>query len=101
MNFITVVGYDEFKKPIIFGFGWSDWLKEDAIASSKWTVPETLEKENELTGYTTTSIHLSGGELGKEYQVENQITCRDGVLVKASMTIRVMKDPIKLIKKEK
>ena len=100
MNFITVVGYDEFKKPTVFGFDWSDWLKEDAIVSSKWTVPETLEKERELTGYTSTSIFLSGGELGKEYQIENQITTRDDMLIVASMTIRVMKDPIILIKKE-
>jgi len=101
MNLEWIVDYEEFKKPTQFGFDWNEWLKEDAIVSSNWTIPDTLEKEREAITYSTTTIYLSGGELDTEYQAKNQVVTRDGIVAEASGTIRVMKDPIILIKKEK
>jgi len=112
-NFVAKVEYEVFKKPLMFGFNWKEWLTEnpldaygwgegppnDAIVSSTWTIPVNLAKEREAIKGTTTSIYLSGGALCSTHEVVNQIVTRDGVLIEATMTIVVMEDPITIKEK--
>lgn len=55
------------------------WLNDgDTIATSVWVVPDGLIKTNEDKTATLTTIWLSGGVLGKKYDVVNRITTAQG-----------------------
>ena len=90
MKFVTRVEYEEFKKPIQFGFNWKDWLNDDAIASSEWIVSGNLANDGETIGDTTTSIFLSGGALGTIHKIENQVVTVAGTQLAATIIIEVM-----------
>lgn len=53
---------------------WSAWLAADTILSSTWIVPTGLTKTSQSNTTTTTTVWLSGGTLGQNYQVTNRIT---------------------------
>ena len=57
---------------------WSARLGDDTIASSDWTVPDGLTKEQESNSTTATLVWLSGGTLGKTYEVLNRATTAAG-----------------------
>jgi hypothetical protein len=57
---------------------WGDWLGEDTLATSEWTVPDGITAgATSITG-TTTTIWFSGGEVGETYTIHNRITTAGG-----------------------
>jgi len=73
-----------------YGFDWSDWLFDgDAIASSEWTVPEGLTKDSQSKSDTVTTVWLSGGSVGADYDITNHIATTDGREDDRTMTISV------------
>ena len=57
---------------------WSDWLDDDTIDTSEWTVPAGLTEDSDSNTYTVAKVWLSGGTSGTTYAVENKITTADG-----------------------
>ena len=57
---------------------WSDWLDDDTIDTSEWTVPAGLTEDSDSNTYTVAKVWLSGGTAGATYAVENKITTTDG-----------------------
>jgi hypothetical protein len=51
---------------------------EDAISDSVWDVPSGLSKESDTFDDDSTTIWLSGGELGQTYSLLNRITTTGG-----------------------
>ena len=66
---------------------WSDWLGSDTIVTSTWTVPTGLTKDSDTATTTTTTVWLSGGTLGEQYDVEACIETAGGRT--ACRTIRI------------
>jgi len=66
---------------------WSDWLDEDTISSSAWTVPDGITKDSDTTTTTTTTIWLSGGTAGTEYTLVNRIVTAGGRTEDRTITI--------------
>ena len=59
-----------------YGFDWSEkgWLATgESISESSWTVPEGLTKDSDTNDDTTTTVWLSGGTAGENYEVVNHI----------------------------
>lgn len=55
------------------------WLVgDDTIATSQWLVPSGLNKVAEDMTTTVTTVWLTGGDLGKKYDVVNRITTTQG-----------------------
>lgn len=59
---------------------WSDWLDEDVISTSEWTVPAGITSVDgkEAATDTITTLWLSGGTAGTAYQLVNHIVTDDG-----------------------
>ena len=57
---------------------WSDWLGADTIESAAWDVPDGLTGSQATFTDTTTSIKLSGGTSGVDYEVVCTITTAAG-----------------------
>ncbi|WP_020476264.1 phage fiber-tail adaptor protein [Zavarzinella formosa] len=54
---------------------WSDWLEDDTIAASAWTVPAGIAQYGSATNTATSAtIWLTGGTPGTDYFIVNQIT---------------------------
>jgi hypothetical protein len=54
---------------------WTDWLDDDTISTSSWTIPSGLTAAYADTNNTTTAtVWLSGGTAGTNYSVINHIT---------------------------
>ena len=66
---------------------WSDWLGSDTIVTSTWTVPTGLAKDSDTATTTTTTVWLSGGTLGEQYDLENCVETSAGRT--ACRTIRI------------
>ncbi len=66
---------------------WSDWLGEDTISSSDWTVPTGLTEDSASETTTTATIWLSGGVAGVTYTVTNHIVTAAGREEDQSITI--------------
>jgi hypothetical protein len=62
---------------------WNDsskgpWLATgQTISSSTWTVPSGITKDSDTNDTTTTTITLSGGTAGNDYDLINHITTND------------------------
>lgn len=73
--------WDDPKDPeevLDFDVDWSKALAGDIITSSVWTVPDGLIGGAEEFDDTSTTIWLSGGEAGVDYQLLNHITTAAG-----------------------
>lgn len=59
---------------------WEFWLTPgDSLASSSWTVSSTdITASNESFTVTAATVWLSGGVLGRTYEITNHITTRGG-----------------------
>ena len=66
---------------------WSDWLGSDTIVTSTWTVPTGLTKDSDTATTTTTTVWLSGGTLGEQYDLEACVETSAGRT--ACRTIRI------------
>jgi len=57
-----------------YGFNWHDWLTGDeVIIESSWTVDSGLTKVSDGFTVEITSVWLSGGTVGSDYNVVNHI----------------------------
>jgi len=61
----------------------------DTIASSTWVLDTGLTEVSSSFTNTQTSIFVSGGDDGSEYDVTNRITTAGGRTYERSFTIRV------------
>lgn len=52
---------------------WGQWLNGDTISSVVWSVPSGLNSVTESNTTTTATITLSGGTVGKVYDVRCRI----------------------------
>jgi hypothetical protein len=57
---------------------YSVWLGSDVIDSSDWEVPPALTITTDSFDNTTTTVWLSGGQVGQEYKAKNTITTVGG-----------------------
>ena len=53
---------------------WETWLDSDTITVSSWTVPTGITEDSDTFGDSITTIWLSGGTVGKKYEITNHIT---------------------------
>lgn len=58
----------------LYTVDWSDWLRENNIAASIWHVPDGLELEAETFEPKVATALISGGTVGEEYELTNEIT---------------------------
>lgn len=77
-----------------YGFDWSDFLGDDTIASSTWTLsagnPDTdLEIDSNLHTDTLTTVWVSGGSLNKTYALTNHVTTSSGREDDRTLKIRI------------
>jgi hypothetical protein len=68
---------------------WSAWLATDTITSSAWTMPAGITKASDTKTTTTTTIWLSGGTAGQQYQIVNTIVTAGGRTEERTLTIVV------------
>lgn len=71
---------------------WSQWLQTgETITVSLWTVTPsgTLTASSESSTPTSATVWLSGGSVGVNYRVTNQITTSDGRTDDRSLPILV------------
>jgi hypothetical protein len=75
------VSFQRFKKDpqaiLDYQVDWTEWLGEDTIAAdadaSTWTAPAGITVEAETHSTTATTVWLSGGTAGQNYEVRNHI----------------------------
>lgn len=63
-----------------YGLDWTTWLAGDTINTSTWTVSAGITKTSESVDPTNkaTTIWLSGGTAGVEYDIVNRIVTVGG-----------------------
>lgn len=57
---------------------WAPFLGADTITSSDWVAPLDLTIESESQTNSTTTVWLSGGDLGQTYEIVNSVTSAGG-----------------------
>lgn len=73
-----------------YSIDWSDWLETgDEISTSTWTVPSGITKDSDSKSTQITTIWLSGGTDGEDYDLTNHIVTTDGREDDRTITIRV------------
>lgn len=72
-----------------YGFDWSAWLGTDTLATSTWTLPTGLTAGAPANTTTGTTQYISGGALGQDYIVKNQITTAAGRTAERSAILQV------------
>jgi len=77
---------------LTYGFDYTDWLDTgDALATSVWTVPVGITDVSEAASPTITSVKVSGGTLGKSYEIVNDITTTKGLTERRRIVIEIQK----------
>jgi hypothetical protein len=61
-----------------YSIDWSEWLADDTIDTSEWTVPEGITGGATSKTDTAVTIWLSGGTAGQTYTIRNRITTAGG-----------------------
>jgi hypothetical protein len=56
-----------------FAINWADWLSDDIITASTWTVPAGITKDRDSFHEFLTVVWLSGGTAGETYTLVNRI----------------------------
>ena len=69
---------------------WKEWLGDDTIATSSWTVPGGISNAGTTVSSTTTTIWLGGGTSGTSYSVYNTITTVGGRTEKRTIKINAL-----------
>lgn len=72
-----------------YAVDWTRWLLTDVIVGSTWTVPAGITMSSETETAKVATIWLSGGTLGEDYVIVNQITTAAGRISERSMTISI------------
>lgn len=68
---------------------WVDRLAGDTIVTSTWIVPDGIVKEDEGAAANISTIWLSGGELGEQYDLTNRIETAGGRIMDYSTRIKI------------
>ena len=70
---------------------WTNQLvpRDDTIATSTWTAPTGITKDDETNDDLTSTVWLSGGTAGDTYEVPCTITTTGGRTLEQSIWIRV------------
>jgi hypothetical protein len=74
---------------IDYGLDWTDWLNGDAISSSEFLVPTGITKNDDLHDDTTTTVWLSGGSVGRTYDIVNRIQTMGGRREDRTIQVRI------------
>jgi|RifOxyB1_1023888.scaffolds.fasta_scaffold64347_1 hypothetical protein len=62
-----------------YGFNWTDWLADgETISSSAWTIPTGLTEVSESNTSVLTTVWVSGGTHGTDYELVNRIVTSAG-----------------------
>ena len=79
-----------------FTIDWSELLGVDTIASSAWSVPAGITQTTPSPSFTntTTTIWLSGGTAGVEYDLLNTVTTASARIFPRSLRIKVLADVV-------
>jgi len=72
-----------------YGFDWTAWLDGDTISASSWAVSTGITKDSDSKTTTTTTIWLSGGTNGRNYEATNSIQTAAGRKTDRTMLIKV------------
>ncbi len=73
-----------------YTFNWANWLGDDQIVTSTWTVPAGVNNVGATNSTSTSTIWLSGGVAGTAYSVYCEITTVGGRTDKRTMKINVL-----------
>lgn len=57
---------------------WLNWLCSDTIVTGTWVVPSGITRVTDTITTTTATIWLSGGTVGKSYNLVNKINTSGG-----------------------
>jgi hypothetical protein len=68
---------------------WSKWLASDTISTSIWTPDTGITVNSNTKTSTTTTVLLSGGTLGTDYNVVNRIVTAAGLTDERTISIQV------------
>lgn len=68
---------------------WGRYLGVDTIASSSWIIPDGITKFNESFDAQSATVWLSGGTLGADYLLVNQIVTNSSPPLKLDQTITI------------
>lgn len=69
---------------------WSEWLGADTITTSTWTVQTGITDGLKTNTSTTTTIWLSGGTAGVEYEIKNKIVTAGGRTAERSFYVAMV-----------
>lgn len=69
---------------------WSEWLGEDTITASSWTVPPELVQVTHTHTDTAAVVWVSGGAAGSSYNLVNQITTAGGRIDERTLLLAVL-----------
>lgn len=72
-----------------YSIDWADWLGDDSISSSSWTVPSGLVLGTSQVSPTVATAWLGGGTVGDSYYVTNHIVTAAGRVDDRSLIIKV------------
>ena len=76
-----------------YSVDWGPWLDGDLISTSNWTIdsPLTIISASDSVNDTDTitTVYVSGGVAGEEYELKNTITTDGGRTDERTLKIRV------------
>jgi hypothetical protein len=73
-----------------FSIDWSARLGNDTVASSNWVTPAGITKGSNSFGNSTTTVWLSGGTAGTDYDCVNTITTAGALTLIQTLRIKVI-----------
>jgi hypothetical protein len=70
---------------------WSEWLAEvsDAIVDSTWVADDGIVIENQSNTTTEATVWLSGGSVGNQYSIVNEIETAGGRIDNRTLIVKV------------
>ena len=72
-----------------YAIDWSPWLAGDTITTSTWIVPTGITKNSDTHTTTGTTIWLSSGTDGTDYNLVNRVVTAGGRTEDRTITILV------------
>lgn len=69
---------------------WREWLGDDTILTSTWTMPPGISNGGTINSPTTATIWLAAGTSGTPYSVYNTIVTAGGRTEKRTIKINVL-----------